>query len=138
MKRVLVLCTGNSSRSQMAEGWLRYFAGEKAEVFSAGIEAHGLNPMAVAVMKESGVDISTHTSKRIDDLPNAEFDYVITVCDNAREQCPYFPAQAQQFHHDFTDPAKATGTREEVLNAFRTVRDQIKLYCQAFVINHLH
>lgn len=137
MKRILVLCTGNSCRSQMAEGWLRYFAGENAEVFSAGIQAQGLNPTAVEVMKEAGVDISNHTSKRVDELGEVEFDTVITVCDNALEQCPYFPARVQQFHHDFVDPAKATGKAEEIMQVFRTVRDQIKVYCQAFAINHL-
>lgn len=137
VKRILVLCTGNSCRSQMAEGWLRYFAGENAEVFSAGIEAHGLHPTAVEVMKEAGVDISRHTSKRVDELGEVEFDYVITVCDNAREQCPYFPARVQQVHHDFVDPAKATGKAEEIIEVFRNVRDQIKVYCQGFAINHL-
>ncbi|MEX2117736.1 MAG: arsenate reductase ArsC [Bacteroidota bacterium] len=136
-KQVLVLCTGNSCRSQMAEGWLRYFAGEKAEVFSAGIESHGLNPRAVAVMKEVDIDISHHTSKTIEDLGPKEFDIVITVCDNARERCPYFPARVLQLHQDFQDPAKATGSKEEVLSVFRSVRDQIRVYCQGFVINHL-
>ncbi len=121
----------------MAEGWLRYFAGDTAEVFSAGIEAHGVNPTAVEVMKEAGVDISHHTSKRVEELGKVEFDYVITVCDNAREHCPYFPARVQQFHHDFTDPAKAVGSRDEVLKIFRGVRDQIRVYCQGFAINHL-
>ncbi len=121
----------------MAEGWLRVFAGEKAEIFSAGVESHGLNPRAVAVMKEAGVDISGHTSKTIDDLGAKEFDIVITVCDNARERCPYFPARVLQLHQDFPDPTKAHGTEEEILVQFRTVRDQIRVYCQAFVINHL-
>ncbi|MBI2620147.1 MAG: arsenate reductase ArsC [Ignavibacteriales bacterium] len=121
----------------MAEGWLRTFAGRKAEIHSAGVEAHGLNPNAVAVMKEAGVDISRHTSKTIDDVKHLEFEMVLTVCDNAREHCPYFPAKVRQFHQDFPDPALTTGTREEVLNVFRSVRDQIKVYCQAFVINHL-
>lgn len=137
MKRILVLCTGNSCRSQMAEGWLRLFAEGKAEVTSAGVEAHGLNPRAVAVMQEAGVDISHHTSKTIDDLGERSFDVVVTVCDNAREHCPYFPARVRQVHQDFPDPARATGTEEEIMAVFRSVRDQIKNFCQAFVITHL-
>ena len=137
MKRVLVLCTGNSCRSQMAEGWLRLFGGDKIEVHSAGIEAHGLNQRAVTVMNEAGVDISSHTSKTVDAVQGIEFDFVITVCDNAREQCPYFPAKSVALHHDFPDPARATGSDEEIMLAFRSVRDQIKHYCQAFVIQHL-
>ena len=121
----------------MAEGWLRYFAGGRAEVYSAGIEAHGVHPKAVEVMREDTVDISYHRSKDVSEYSDVEFDYVITVCDNAREKCPYFPAKAQHFHHDFLDPAKSTGTEEEVMNIFRGVRDQIKVYCQAFVIKHL-
>lgn len=137
MKRTLVLCTGNSCRSQMAEGWLRFFGSDKIEVHSAGVEAHGLNPRAVAVMKEAGIDISSHTSKTVDALGEIEFDIVITVCDNARERCPYFPARAMKLHHDFPDPARATGSEEEIMEAFRSVRDQIKHYCQAFAIQHL-
>lgn len=136
-QKVLVLCTGNSCRSQMAEGWLRHFAGGRVDVFSAGIEAHGLNPTAVEVMREAGIDISGHTSKTIDDLDSRDFDIVITVCDNAREQCPYFPARVRQLHHDFPDPAKVRGTREEILTAFRAARDQIRIYCQAVVIQHI-
>ena len=137
MKRILVLCTGNSCRSQMAEGWLRFFAGEKLEVQSAGVEAHGLNPKAVAVMKEAGVDISAHTSKTVEAVQGKDFDIVLTVCDNARERCPYFPARAMKLHQDFPDPALARGTDEEVMETFRSVRDQIKHYCQAFVIQHV-
>lgn len=121
----------------MAEGWLRLLGGEKIEVHSAGIEAHGLNPRAVEVMKEAGVDISLHSSKTIDAVQGMEFDFVITVCDNAREQCPYFPAKSVMLHHDFPDPARATGNEKEVMLAFRSVRDQIRRYCQAFVIEHL-
>ncbi len=136
-KKVLVLCTGNSCRSQMAEGWLKYFAGDKADIFSAGVESHGLNPRAVTVMKEAGIDISHHSSKTVDDLGPKEYDIVITVCDNARERCPYFPARVLQLHQDFQDPAKTRGTDEEILRVFRSVRDQIRIYCQSFVINHL-
>lgn len=136
-KRVLVLCTGNSCRSQMAEGWLRYYAGDTAEIFSAGVEAHGLNPRAVQVMKEAGIDISHHTSKTVEDLGAQEFDVVITVCDNARERCPYFPARVLQLHQNFQDPARFVGTDQETLDVFRAVCEQIRLYAQAFVINHL-
>ncbi|MBX2972565.1 MAG: arsenate reductase ArsC [Flavobacteriales bacterium] len=133
VKRILVLCTGNSCRSQMAEGYLRHFAGDKAEVFSAGVETHGLNPKAVAVMQEDGVDISAHTSKTIDAFADKTFDLILTVCDSARENCPWFPAKAQRLHHDFPDPAKAHGTEAEVMDAFRKVRDQIKAYCEDLI-----
>ncbi len=121
----------------MAEGWLKEFAGNNAEIFSAGVESHGLDPRAVTVMKEAGIDISRHTSKTVDELGQTEFDIVITVCDNARERCPYFPARVLQLHQDFPDPAKAEGSEEEALSVFRSVRDQIRVYCQAFTINHL-
>jgi arsenate reductase len=133
MKKVLVLCTGNSCRSQIAEGYLRKFANGKAEIYSAGIETHGVNPRAIAVMKEDGIDISHHTSNNIDEYRNIDFDYVITVCDNAKERCPYFPSSAKKFHHNFPDPAKAAGTEEEIMNEFRKVRDMIKAYCAEFV-----
>ena len=106
MKNILVLCTGNSCRSQIAEGYLRHFAGEKAEIYSAGIETHGVNPRAISIMKEDGIDISKHTSNNIDQYYDIEFDFVITVCDNAKENCPVFPTKAKKFHHNFPDPAK--------------------------------
>ena len=133
MKKVLVLCTGNSCRSQLAEGYLRYFAGDKAEIFSAGVETHGVNPRAIATMKEDGIDISAHTSNNISEYIGINFDYVITVCDNARERCPFFPSNAKKFHYNFPDPAKATGTEEEILQQFRDVRQMIKDYSEAFV-----
>lgn len=132
-KKVLVLCTGNSCRSQIAEGYLRYFAGEKAEIFSAGVETHGVNPKAIATMKEDGIDISHHTSNNIDEYRNIDFDFVITVCDNAKERCPFFPTKAQKFHYNFPDPAKATGSDDEISEEFRKVRQQIKEYCEKFV-----
>jgi arsenate reductase len=138
MKKILVLCTGNSCRSQMAEGYLRAFAGDRAEVHSAGIEAHGLNPRAVEVMREDGVDISNHKSKEIDKFDNVTFDYVITVCDNARERCPIFGGNARKLHHDFPDPAKATGTEEMILTAFVAVRNKIRTYCEEFVKSNLN
>ena len=137
MKKILVLCTGNSCRSQIAEGYLRYFAGDKAEVYSAGIETHGVNPKAIATMAEDGIDISGHTSNNMTAYSSIPFDYVITVCDNAKERCPFFPATAQQFHENFPDPAKAVGTEAEVMQQFREVRQLIKDYVQSFVAAHL-
>lgn len=137
MKKILVLCTGNSCRSQIAEGYLRHFAGDKAEVYSAGVETHGVNPKAIQVMKEDGIDISNHTSNNVNEYRNIDFDYVITVCDNAKERCPYFPSKAKKFHYNFPDPAKATGSKEQIMNQFRSVRDQIKDYCKKFVSNNL-
>jgi len=137
MKKVLVLCTGNSCRSQIAEGYLRHFAGNKAIVYSAGIETHGVNPRAIETMKADGIDISSHTSNNIDEYQNIDFDFVITVCDNAKENCPYFPTQAVKFHYNFPDPAKATGTEEEIKAQFAEVRELIKHYAQHFVNENL-
>lgn len=136
-KKVLVLCTGNSCRSQIAEGYLRHFAEQKAEIFSAGVETHGVNPKAVTTMKEDEIDISHHTSNNIDEYRNINFDFVITVCDNAKERCPFFPTKAQKFHYNFLDPAKATGNDEKILEEFRKVRLQIKKYCEDFVAQNL-
>lgn len=131
--KILVLCTGNSCRSQIAEGYLRHFADGNADVYSAGIETHGVNPRAIAIMKEDGVDISKHTSNNVNEYSGISFDYVITVCDNARENCPYFPAKIKMFHHNFPDPAKATGTEQEIMNEFRKVREVIKEYSKEFI-----
>lgn len=136
-KKVLVLCTGNSCRSQIAEGYLRHFSGDKAEIFSAGIETHGVNPRAIETMREDGIDISKHTSNNIDEYQDIDFDFVITVCDNAKERCPYFPTKAKKFHYNFPDPAKATGTEEEIKNQFSHVRQLIKVYCDQFVKENL-
>jgi len=136
-KKILVLCTGNSCRSQIAEGYLRLFAGDRAEVYSAGIETHGVNPRAIETMKEDGIDISKNTSNNIDEYRDIDFDFVITVCDNARERCPFFPTNAKKFHQNFSDPAKATGTEEEIKVRFREVRQQIKNYCKKFVAGNL-
>ncbi len=133
MKKILVLCTGNSCRSQIAEGYLRYYAKEKAVVYSAGIETHGVNPKAIAIMKEDGIDISHHTSNNVNEYPKINFDWVITVCDNAKEHCPVFPDAVKKIHHNFPDPAKATGSEKAVMNEFRKVRDMIKEYCRNFV-----
>ena len=137
MKKVLVLCTGNSCRSQIAEGYLQYFAGNKAKIFSAGVEVHGVNPRAVSIMKEDGIDISKHTSNHIDEYAEIDFDFIITVCDNAKERCPFFPSKAKQFHYNFPDPAKATGTPNQITEQFRTVRDMIKWYSENFVAENL-
>jgi arsenate reductase len=137
MKKVLVLCTGNSCRSQLAEGYLRYFAGDKAEIYSAGIETHGLNPRAVEIMKKDGIDISQHTSNNVNEYTGIEFDFVITVCDNAKESCPYFPTNAVKLHHNFPDPAKARGKEEEVMEQFRKVREMIRAYARTFVLENL-
>ncbi len=136
-KKILVLCTGNSCRSQIAEGYLRHFAGNKAEIYSAGIETHGVNPKAIAIMHNDGIDISKHTSNNIDEYRAINFDFVITVCDNAKERCPYFPSGAKKFHHNFPDPAKATGTAEDIKKQFQIVRDLIKDYCRQFVAVNL-
>jgi arsenate reductase (thioredoxin) len=133
MKKILVLCTGNSCRSQIAEGYLKHFAGNKAAIYSAGVETHGVNPLAIAIMNEDGIDVSKHTSNNIEEYRNIHFDFVITVCDNARERCPFFPSNAKKFHYNFPDPAKAIGTEEEILEAFRVVRQMIKDYCEEFV-----
>ncbi len=137
MKKFLVLCTGNSCRSQIAEGYLRHFANGTIEVYSAGIATHGVNPKAITTMQEDGIAISGHTSNHIDEYRDINFDWVLTVCDHAKENCPYFPTNAQKFHYNFPDPAKATGTEEEIRQQFRAVRQQIKDYCQQWVKENL-
>ncbi|WP_143309099.1 arsenate reductase ArsC [Chitinophaga vietnamensis] len=137
MKKILVLCTGNSCRSQIAEGYLKYFAGNKAAVYSAGVETHGVNPRAVAIMQEDGIDISSHTSNNVNEYTHIPFDFVITVCDHAKERCPVFPAAARTFHENFPDPAKAIGSEAAIMAEFRKVRQLIKDYCKAFVETHL-
>jgi arsenate reductase len=124
-KTVLFLCTGNSCRSQMAEGWLRHLGGEQFDVVSAGTHPVGLNPYAVTVMREVNVDISNHVSGRVDPYLDQQFDYVITVCDRAQETCPIFPGASSMLHWSFDDPAKAKGTYEQQLIVFRKIRDAI-------------
>ena len=136
-KKILVLCTGNSCRSQIAEGYLRYFANNKADVYSAGVETHGVNPKAIEIMKEDNIDISHHTSNNIDEYRTIDFDFVITVCDNAKERCPFFPTKAKKFHQNFADPAKAEGSEDEIREEFRKVREEIKAYCKRFISDHL-
>ncbi|HBA82706.1 MAG TPA: arsenate reductase [Verrucomicrobia bacterium] len=131
--RVLFLCTGNSCRSQMAEGWTRQLKGGAIEAYSAGIETHGLNPNAVRVMAEAGVDISGHRSKNLNELKNVSFDYVVTVCDNAHESCPLFPGKTRVAHKNFDDPprlAKEAQSEEEALNHYRRVRDEIRAFVE--------
>ena len=133
MKNILVLCTGNSCRSQIAHGFLASMTAGKANVYSAGVETHGVNPKAIATMNEIGIDISNHTSNNITEYFGVDFDYVITVCDNAKERCPYFPTKAVKLHYNFPDPAKAIGTEDEINEQFRVVREMIKDYCEQFV-----
>ena len=136
-KKILVLCTGNSCRSQIAEGYLRKFAADKAEIYSAGIETHGVNPGAIETMKEDNIDISKYTSNNIEEYRNIDLDFVITVCDKAKERCPFFPTKAKKLHQNFPDPTKAIGTDEEIKEQFRQVRKQIKDYCKKFVADNL-
>lgn len=131
--KVLFLCTGNSCRSQMAEGWARHLKGDVIEAYSAGIETHGLNPNAVKVMAEAGVDISGHRSKNVADLKDVPFDYVVTVCGHAHETCPMFPGKAKVVHVGFDDPptlAKTAKTDEEALGHYRRVRDEIRAFVE--------
>ena len=132
-KNILVLCTGNSCRSQIAHGYLEHFSKGKANIYSAGIETHGVNPKAIVIMKEDGIDMSHHTSNNVNEYASIPFDLIITVCDNANENCPYFPSTAQRFHQNFPDPAKASGNEEEIMNEFRKVRSLIKEYCRNVV-----
>ena len=132
-KNILVLCTGNSCRSQLLHGYLAQALSERATVYSAGVEVHGLNPRAVRVMAEDGVDISAHTSNHVDEYAAVPFAYVLTVCDHAHEVCPVFPSTAKKLHHNFPDPAKATGNEEEIMDHFRSVRNEVKAYAQEFV-----
>jgi arsenate reductase len=131
--KILFLCTGNSCRSQMAEGWARHLKGDQLEVYSAGIETHGLNPRAVEVMGEAGVDISGHRSKHVGDLRGIEFDYVVTVCGHANEHCPLFPGKARVVHVGFDDPPKLAATAttdEERWASYRRVRDEIRAFVE--------
>lgn len=136
MKNILVLCTGNSCRSQIAHGYLATMTHGKANVYSAGVETHGVNPRAIAIMKEDGIDISNHTSNNISEYFNIDFDFVLTVCDNAKERCPYFPTKALKVHYNFPDPANVIGTEEEIMEQFREVREMIKRYCEKLIIEN--
>jgi arsenate reductase len=130
--RVLILCTGNSARSQMAEGLLRHDAGDRFEVFSAGTKPSAVRPEAIAIMRELGIDLATHRSKHVDIFEGQTFDYVLTVCDNAKESCPIFPGETIRIHHNFEDPAAFNGSEEEKMALFRKVRDEIRNYLRTF------
>lgn len=131
--RVLVLCTGNRCRSQMAEGWLRHLSGGDVEVHSAGTRPSVVHPLAVKVMAEAGVDVSGQRSKHVDEYAGQSFDYVITVCDSAKEACPVFPGNVRTVHHSFPDPDAAKGSDEEVIAVFRDVRDRVRDWCWGFL-----
>lgn len=137
-KNLLFLCTGNSCRSQMAEGYGKIFLGEKYNVYSAGIEKHGLNPYMLRVMEEDGVDMTGHYSKTVDELSGIDFDVVITVCGHANETCPIYLKKALMIHRGFEDPAKFVGSEDEKLNFFRVVRDQIKGYIRDELVRVLN
>lgn len=132
-KRVLFLCTGNACRSQMAEGWLKHLAGNKYEVFSAGIEAHGKNPRAITAMQEAGIDISTQASEVVDTAILESLDLLVTVCSHADTHCPAFSIKGKREHWPFDDPAKAQGTEEEIMHEFSRVRDQIRSHIELFL-----
>jgi arsenate reductase len=132
-KRVLFLCTGNSARSQMAEGFLRHMAGDRFEAFSAGVKPTQVNPLAIKVMAEAGIDISKHRSKSAMEFIGQQFDYVVTVCDNAKQTCPIFPGKYEKIHWDLEDPAEAQGNEEERLAFFRRIRDEIKNNIHVFI-----
>jgi arsenate reductase len=134
-KKVLILCTGNSARSQMAEGLLKHITKGEYEVHSAGTKPSMVRPEAIKALAEIGIDISGNRSKSVDEFAGQEIDYVLTVCDNARENCPYFPAKTKLIHHSFEDPAEAQGDEEERLAVFRKVRDEIKDYFEQMIEN---
>jgi arsenate reductase len=133
LPKILVLCTGNSCRSQIMHGFLKTLTDGKANIWSAGIETHGLNKNAVKFMKEEGVNISNHTSNLIDEYADIDFDYVITVCDHANEMCPIFPSSAKKIHHNFSDPSKVNGTEKEIEVAFKGTISEIKAYALHFI-----
>ena len=137
MKNILVLCTGNSCRSQIDHAYLEKFAGDKAKVYSAGVEVHGVNPKTVKTLAEDGINILHYTSNHVNEYREIPFDYVITVCDNAKETCPYFPTNAQKFHYNFPDPSKLKGTEDEIMKEFARVREMIKQYSKEFVEKNL-
>jgi arsenate reductase len=138
MKNILVLCTGNSCRSQIAHGYLNHFTENNIKIFSAGIETHGINPGAAAIMKEDGIDISAHTSNNVTEYAHIEFDFIITVCDHANENCPFIPSKnAVRLHHNFFDPSKVTGSDDDKHKAFLRAREEIKNYVRLFVDTNL-
>lgn len=134
-KKVLFVCTHNSARSQMAEGLLNYICGDKYEAYSAGSTPTKINPFSIEALKEIGIDISPHYSKNTEDFSGIKFDYVVTVCDNAKETCPFFPGAKKNIHKSFEDPSRAEGTDKEKLNAFKKSRDEIKRWIIEFFCN---
>ena len=130
---VLVLCTGNSCRSQMAHGYFREFGKGIIEVESAGVQTHGVNPFAMGIMAEDGINLMNHTSNHVDEYKNRTFDYVITVCDHANEVCPYFPGKTKRIHQNFYDPTSATGNVKEIIAEFRTARNSIRAFVKEFI-----
>jgi arsenate reductase len=137
MTNILILCTGNSCRSQIAHGYFEHFTdGRKVKIYSAGVETHGVNPRAIAIMKADHIDIQHYTSNPIEEYISIPFNYVITVCDNAKERCPFFPTKALKVHYNFPDPAKATGSEAEIIASFESVRDLIKDFTKHFVKTH--
>ena len=139
MKNILVLCTGNSCRSQIAHGWLNYYTdSSKIQIYSAGIEAHGLNKMAIETMSEIGIDISHQKSNLISDYDKIQFDFIITVCDNAKENCPVFHSKnSKKIHKNFSDPSKINGDINKIKNSFKKTRDEIRDFCKNFVFENL-
>ena len=138
MKSILVLCTGNSCRSQMAHGFLKYYANDKAKIYSAGIETHGVNPRAIATLKEVGLDISHYNSNLVEEYLDISFDFIITVCDSAAENCPIFPSNtALRLHQNFSDPSKLVGNEEDIEQAFRKTREEVSDFCRSFVNKYL-
>ena len=139
MKNILILCTGNSCRSQIAHGYFNKLSKNKCTIYSAGIETHGLNPNAVKTMLRDDIDISTHTSNNVNEYSNINFDYIITVCDHANENCPFIPSKnAERVHHNFFDPSKVNGNEYEKHAAFLKARNDIKEYCKLFVEDNLN
>lgn len=136
--KILVLCTGNSCRSQIAHGYLEHLLKNKAVIYSAGTEIHGVNPLTVDIMQEDNIDISTYTSNHISEYLHLSFDFVITVCDLAKDTCPVFSGNGKIIHESFQDPAKKSGTYEDRLQSFRHVRNQIKQFCRDFYETHLN
>ncbi len=129
-KKILILCTGNSARSQMAEGLLKHITQNEYEIFSAGTKPSLIRPEAIEVLREVGIDISKNSSKSVDEFTNQKIDFVLTVCDSAREICPYFPAQTKLIHHSFEDPVEVQGNKKTRIQAFRNARDQIQKYLE--------
>ena len=129
-KNILVLCTGNSCRSQMAEAYLKLYHGKECNIYSAVVEKHGINPFAIGILMEDSLDISNHYSKTIEELDDISFDLLITVCDHANEVCPVLPGNQSKIHHNFKDPSKMNGSSSEIIKAFRETRDEIKEFCR--------